>query len=76
MYEMLQLITTDFSWLGMLVRACVAALDWNYNVDRQQKVSLTGGLQYRKKVRKARDNQNKLWENLTKYFFYFYYQTS
>ena len=58
MYEMLQLITTDFSWLGMLVRACVAALNWNYNVDRQQKVSLTGGLQYRKKVNRQVSDQD------------------
>ena len=41
----------------MVVRACVAALDWNYNVDREQKISLTGELQYRKKVNKARVKQ-------------------
>ena len=34
----------------MVIRACVAALDWNYNINRQQRKSKTGELQYRKKV--------------------------
>ena len=34
----------------MVIRACVAALDWNYNINRQQKKSKTGELQYKKKV--------------------------
>jgi hypothetical protein len=37
----------------MVIRACLVALDWNYNVDRAQKQSATGQLQYRKKVRIA-----------------------
>ena len=42
-----------FSWLSMVIRACLVALDWNYNVDRSQKQSATGQLQYRKNVRIA-----------------------
>ena len=37
----------------MVIRACLVALDWNYNVDRRQKQSSSGQLQYRKKVRIA-----------------------
>ena len=31
----------------MLTRTCLAALDWNSNVGRAQRVSATGKLQYR-----------------------------
>ena len=30
------------SWLGMIMRTCLACLDWNTNVGRGQKLSKTG----------------------------------
>jgi hypothetical protein len=39
------------SWLSMVIRACLVALDWNYNIARKQKKSVSGQLQYREKVR-------------------------
>ena len=38
------------SWLGMIMRTCLACLDWNNNVHRSQKVSKTGAPVYRIKV--------------------------
>ena len=37
-------------WLGMIVRASLCALDWNYNVERPQKVDEFGELQWKVKV--------------------------
>ena len=39
-----------FSWLGMLIRCCVAALDFNFNVNRRTKVSADGHQMYKMKV--------------------------
>ena len=35
----------------MIVRACLCALDWNFNAARPQKVDETGKPSYREKVR-------------------------
>ena len=39
--------TYSYSWLGMFVRTCVAAIDWNSNADRPQKRDAKGNLLYR-----------------------------
>ena len=39
-----------FSWLGQLMYSIVAALDWNYNVNRAGKVSKDGKQLYKSKV--------------------------
>ena len=41
---------TFFSWLGMLIRCCVAALDFNFNVNRGTKVSADGHQMYKMKA--------------------------
>ena len=38
------------SWLGMVMRMCLAALDWNSNVNSAQKLSQVGQPVYRVKV--------------------------
>jgi len=39
--------TFSYSWLGMVMRMCLAALDWNSNVNRAQKLSQVGQPVYR-----------------------------
>ena len=39
-----------FSWLGMLIRSSLAALDFNFNVDRKIKKSADGKPMYKMKV--------------------------
>ena len=38
------------SWLSMIIRACLCALDWNYNVKRPHKLDEFGKAMYREKV--------------------------
>ena len=45
------LILFFYSWLGMLLRSCVAALDFNFNVNRGTKVSTDGNQMYKMKVK-------------------------
>ena len=40
----------SFSWLGMLVRSAVAAMDFNFNVNRKSKISTDGKPMYKIKV--------------------------
>ena len=40
----------SFSWLGMLVRSAVAAMDFNFNVNRKSKISTAGKPMYKIKV--------------------------
>jgi len=42
--------THSYSWLSMHIKSCVAAIDFNWNVDRPLKVNEAGNLMYRKKV--------------------------
>ena len=42
--------TYSYGWLGMYIRTCIAALDWNSNTERAQKVNSKGELMYRIKV--------------------------
>lgn len=42
--------TYVYSWLGMLLRSCVAALDFNFNVNRGTKVSTDGNQMYKMKI--------------------------
>ena len=39
-----------YSWLGMLMRSILAALDWNFNVRRKYKLSKSGEPLYKSKV--------------------------
>ena len=39
-----------YSWLGMLMRSILAAIDWNENCDRLFKISSTGETIYKRKV--------------------------
>ena len=39
-----------YSWLSMVMRACLVALDWNDSIDRRHKALETGELMYREKV--------------------------
>ena len=38
------------SWKGMLVRSCLAALDFNFNVTREEKKDSDGNPMYKQKV--------------------------
>ena len=38
-------------WLGMLMRSCLAAIDFNENIERPQKVSAKGKQLFREKVK-------------------------
>ena len=40
----------NYSWLGMLMRSILAAIDWNENSDRSFKISSTGEPIYKRKV--------------------------
>ena len=40
----------NYSWLGMLMRSILAAIDWNENCDRLFKISSTGKAIYKRKV--------------------------
>ena len=55
-----------FSWLGMLIRCCVAALDFNFNVNRGTKVSSDGHQMYKMK---ACFMLVRVWTNITVFFF-------
>ena len=50
--------TYSYSWLGMFVRTCVAAIDWNHNADRPQKKDANGNLLYR--IKKDRFGKNSI----------------
>ena len=43
-------VKTDFSWLGMLVRSAIAAIDFNANLNRKPKMTADGSRRYKMKV--------------------------
>jgi len=47
----------SYSWLGMVLRACLCALDWNFNVDRPRKKDASGKDMYREKVNRYGDSR-------------------
>ena len=50
-FEKINSITTFiFSWLGMILRGCLCALDWNANVDRPHKLDENKKPMYREKI--------------------------
>ena len=48
------------SWLGMIIRAVLCALDWNANVGRPQKLDEFGKPLFREKVRNLKFEQVEL----------------
>ena len=49
--------TDHFGWLGMLIRSCLAAIDFNESVDRPQKTSTEGKELFREKVDRSGHNR-------------------
>ena len=50
MFLMVHISSSYFSWLGMLMRSILAAIDWNMNLCRKYKVSESGEPLYKSKV--------------------------
>ena len=49
--------TDHFGWLGMLIRSCLAAIDFNESVNRPQKTSTEGKELFREKVDRSGHNR-------------------